>query len=308
MPKHILESVKEAPVRRGSRWLVTIAVPGQGSSGVYSPEVLREYGPSAFPDGTRAYWGHTTPDKRDPRDLLGKYEGTFWSEEEQKLKSYLVAKPHWNPVIESLGEDLELSIYTTGEKDEDDNVTALYNTRTTSVDAVAYGGLQGSGLNEQIETLVESARLAEETDDDTDEKPGANVAQENGSTMELEAKVDNLVAAVSALTDLVTGSKQAEAQAAADAAAVEAAATEAREGYAAAVEAIEAARGELLEPQVKALFEAAKRGEDVASKIVESLELAKSLKQSVEEEAQAGRVLGEGFKVESALDLGKVFG
>lgn len=302
MPVNISESVKSAPTRKGSRWLVTLAVPGQGSSGFYSAEVLKQYGPLAFPTGTRAYWRHVAPEDRDPRDLIGKYEDTFWSEENQRLMAYLKAKPHWNDVIESLGDDLELSIYTNGEKDEEGNVTALYNTRTTSVDAVAWGGLEGSGLNEQIESLVETARTAVEAD----EKPGADVAQENGSTMELEAKVDNLTAQVAALTDLIKGGKDAEAQAAADAAAVEAAATEAREGYAAAVEAIEAARENLFDRQIKSLLESAKAGDDIAPKISEALEIAKDLREEAKgakAPAAPGKVVGSG----SNLDEGYVF-
>ena len=160
----IIESVAANPVKKGSRWLVCLAKPGQGSSGFYSEEVLRETGPIAFPPKTKAYFGHNPPEKRDPRDQLGTYpDGAFWNEESGELQAYLQPYKRWQPVIEEMGSDLELSIYAAGNKDDAGNVVELLADRVNSIDAVGYGGLVGSAVKEQVESLVESAR-AEYTD------------------------------------------------------------------------------------------------------------------------------------------------
>lgn len=46
---------------------VKVIAPGWGSSGYYSPEVLKRDGPKAFPAGTQMYWNHATPTEEAQR-------------------------------------------------------------------------------------------------------------------------------------------------------------------------------------------------------------------------------------------------
>jgi len=46
--KLLRESGSGTLSKNGKRWKGILAVPGKGSSGVYSEQVLREYGPSAW--------------------------------------------------------------------------------------------------------------------------------------------------------------------------------------------------------------------------------------------------------------------
>src|SRR5690349_5992637 len=63
-------SVK-APAADGSFEVVLIA-PGQGSSGYYSEEVIRDYAPTAWPKGTHVYLDHLKEgETRSPERLLG---------------------------------------------------------------------------------------------------------------------------------------------------------------------------------------------------------------------------------------------
>lgn len=292
------EAVSANPVKRGKRWLVTLAVPGKGSSGTYSSELFETYGPTAFPTGTKAYWGHSEPQNRDARDQLGKYEDTFWNAEEQKLQSYLKPYPRWEQVVEEMGSDLELSIYTSGTKDEDGNVLTLEYSRTNSVDAVAFAGLEGSGLAEQVESLAESMGI-------TVNKTSETVSEGKDNKMDEKAieAINALTAEVSKLVSANATKAEEAAQREVDAEAVETAVTR----YDAAVKAIDEA--DLFPAQVESLRASARKGEDVTAMI----ESAKAIKAQALEAVQAqetstpGRILGESA-YKSASDLGKVFG
>lgn len=277
------EAVKAHPVKQGKKYLVTLAVPGVGSSGTYSPELFETYGPTAFPDGTKAYWGHAAPQDRDARDQLGKYEGTFWNAEEQKLQSYLKPYPRWEQIVEEMGSDLELSIYTGGTKDESGNVLTLEYNRTNSVDAVAFAGLSGSSLGEQVESLAES--LAVEKASETVSGEGKDNSME---MQEIKDAIESLTAAVTKLVSANQVEAEQAAQREVDAEAVETAVS----AYDAAVKAIDEA--DLLPAQVESLRLAARKGEDVAPLI----ESAKAIKAQaleavqVSETAATGRVFG----------------
>jgi len=56
--KLLKESAASKLTVAGNRWKATLAVAGQGSSGFYSEEVLREFGPQALAPGSHAYAGH----------------------------------------------------------------------------------------------------------------------------------------------------------------------------------------------------------------------------------------------------------
>ena len=289
------ETTSTAPVKKDvGRFSVFVARPGQGSSGYYSEEILREYGPAALAPGAQSFIGHD--DDRNIKDLIGVFpEGARWDDEAKALVAELQVFEHWRPFVEEVFPHVGVSIYMLGEADEDGNVTALIPDPSNGADLVHRPGLAGSGIAEK---LYESARRADE------EKPGVEAAQERKETMddELKEMLKGISDALALLVAEKTQKEAAEAQIEAD----EAAIADAVEAYDAARKAVEDA--DLLEPQRDALLAAAKEGKDITADI----ETAKKIKEaavkaaSEQEETPVGRRLGESLK--NVTDLGKVFG
>ena len=97
---YFTEAVSEAPVKKGNgRWLVAIATPGQGSSGHYSEDMLKEYGPVAFPAGAKSFINHEG--SRNPKDMIGTYpEGAYWDDSRKQLLGELQTFSHWQAFVE----------------------------------------------------------------------------------------------------------------------------------------------------------------------------------------------------------------
>lgn len=289
----IRESVTEAPVKNGNRWRVIVARPGQGSSGFYSEDVFRRDASKIIAPGGQAFINHD--DSRNPKDMLGTYpDGSFWSEEDKAVVSELEVFSHWKEFVEEVGPHCGISLYALGESDEDGNVTAIIEDRLNGADLVARPGLVGSGLAEK---LYESAIAGSE-------EPGVTAAQEERK-LEMEKDVQDAFDALRAQIALLVTEKQTAQEAAAQATADEKVVEERLDAYDAAVEAIDAA--ELPADAAKSLRAEARKGTDIAPLI----EFAKAVKEGAEqrivEAAEQGRDFGT-RKVESATDLGKVFG
>lgn len=268
----IRESVTEAPVKKGNRWRVIVARPGQGSSGYYSEEMFRRDAHKIIAPGGQSFINHD--DSRNPKDMIGIYpEGSFWSEEDKAVVSELEVFSHWKEFVEEVGPHCGISLYALGESDEEGNVTAITEDRLNGADLVSRPGLIGSGLAEK---LYESAIAQAPT------KTTATAAEENGNEMELEEKVDALVAKIDALTSAIVAENGKKAEEAAQIEADAKAVASAVEAYDAAVKAVDEA--DLLAPQREAILSAAKRGEDVT----QAIESAKAVKEAALEEA--GRI------------------
>jgi len=272
------ESVTEAPVKReNGRWLVAIATPGQGSSGHYSEEMLKEYGPVAFPAGAKAFINHQSD--RNPKDMIGIFpEGAYWDDERKQLMGEIETFSHWKQFVEEVGPHCGMSIYMAGESDKDGNVTKLIHDRQNGADMVSYPGLVGSGFVE----MLESARAGSE--------PTAALAEGN------EGKDANRMdeAQFAELKSLLTAAiadREAKAQEAAQVEADETVAQERVDAFEAAVEQIDAA--DLTPAQRKALRVEAKAGRDVTAAIEAQVALkAEILAESAPaEDAPAGRVV-----------------
>jgi hypothetical protein len=299
MTIEIREASGTAIAKTGKRWLVVAATPGQGSSGYYSADVLREYGPKVFGPGTRAWLDHDP--SRKLTDLVGTYdEGAYWNEESQRLEAVLTpATEAWSKFLDELGDKARASIFASGEKDDQDNVIALHPTRNASIDLVGYEGLVGSGVMHELYENARGSVLLEE-------KPGGTSPQEKERN---EMEIEKLAERIDALTaSLVSVQERAaeQNQATVDAEALEAAKISAIESFDSARKLIDAAEG-LLPVQREALFESAKRGEDVAPLIEREKTVAEQAKAAVlSESAEDGaRSFGS---VASASDLGKVLG
>lgn len=291
----LAESTATAPVKKSGRWLVNIAVPGQGTTGKYSAAMLAEYGPKAFPPGTKSYFKHNKPEDRDPRDQIGVLkEGAFWNPDEQKLQGYLDPFARWNPLLEEMGEQAELSMYVMDwEKDSEGNITRLGPHRANSIDAVAFGGLAGSGLKEQLfESLVETAIAG------FDATPGVTSAQENKDKMTTEEKLDTIISKLALVESFIAESKATatdKVQAKVDAEAIATAVSESVESYDAKVALIESAT-DLLPSQRADLRAAAKKGEEIAPLLESAKKTVEEFKAALTESAAAtsgyGRVVG----------------
>lgn len=277
MPKECLiqESASSLRAREGSKWAATLLTPGVGSSGIYTEEMLAEHGPTAFPKGTKLFFMHPKegegPGDRDPRDQWGVLESDARFEPGDGLVGEIRVLPHWKEVVESLGDQAALSIYSSGKKHEDGTVVLTHH-RTNGIDMVSHPGREGSKLTRQLE----AARAAFN-------KPDAASAQESNHQeehhMELEKKVDAAIAAIEALTTKIDSfvSEAAEAaQAAKDAQDAEKDVAEAVKAAVAAVEAVKSAK--LLPSLEKPLIEAAEDGKDVAAGIESAKAVMKEAK------------------------------
>lgn len=296
----LTESVNEAPVKgKAGRWRVVVAVPGQGSSGFYSEEVLKRDAEKIVPPGGQAFINHDS--SRNPKDMIGTYpEGSFWDDE----KGYVVAEmetfSHWADFVEEVGPHCGMSLYAAGKADEDNNVLEIVEDRLNGCDLVARPGLLGSGI---VEKLYESAVAG------SDETPGARQVKETKETGMEKEILEALEAVKESLAQLVS-EKVAEEAADAQAEADQTAVTSAVEAYDNAVKLIDDA--DLLDVQVEALRKAALEGKDVEPLIEEAKAVkeaaVKSLSESKQEETTfVGRILGESAK-KPATDLGKVLG
>lgn len=150
-----------------SRREVTIITAGWGSSGYYSRQLLERDGARAFPVGTHMFLDHpgraeeTDRPERSVRDLAARI-----ATPPRMAGNQLVAEADifevWRPVIDSLAEDIGLSIRALGETEHGEAegrkgaiVTAL--TEGISVDFVTRAGAGGK-VGQLIESARESAR------------------------------------------------------------------------------------------------------------------------------------------------------
>lgn len=275
--RQLVESVSTVSRIKGNRWKVVLAAPGKGMSANYTAEKLREYGPIAVPDGTKGYITHKLPQDRSPLEQFARYEKVRYEEDlniekypEGALVGEMVVKQAYIDMIEDLGEDAEFSMFILdGDTDENGNMTRMGAHRANSVDLVAYGGLEGTGL---VERLTESYSLPGQASDRT----SAQGKNESKVKMDQETK-DAIAAAVAAaiaplkttIDTLATGaSAEAVAKAKADAEAAAEAEVgtkvdEALSEYEANLKLVDDAAKELTPAQVESLKVEARKGTDV---------------------------------------------
>lgn len=275
----IRESVTEAPVKKGNRWRVIVARPGQGSSGFYSEDMFRRDAHKIIAPGGQAFINHD--DSRNPKDMLGVYpEGSFWSEEDKAVVSELEVFSHWKAFVEEVGPHCGISLYALGEADEEGNVTAIQEDRLNGADLVARPGLVGSGLAEK---LYESAIAVSV-------EPPVTSAVDEKEELRMEKDVEERFAALEALLTGLVAKETASQAEAAQAEADENAGKVAVEAYDAAVTAIDAA--ELPDKVVESLRKQAKAGVDVTPLIEQAKDIQAALTEKLTEDAGHGRDFG----------------
>jgi len=297
--KLLAESSSSTLTKNGKRWKATLAVPGQGSSGFYSEDVLKEYGPQALAPGAKAFIDHDST--RSPKDMIGVYpDGAWWDEETGSLVGELEVFPHWSEFVEAVGPHAGLSIYMMGETDADGNVTALIPDQMNGVDLVSYPGLAGSGL---VEKLYESAKAKLATEDshtdveDTENTEGIDMDREELLTI-LEGFKEEIIAAVmeAMMPAMEDVSVEEEAADVADMSEVAEAAIQAGIPAELRAEIYESAKT-MTGAAALALVEARKGTVDA---------IRKAVTESVKQELPAGRVVEAGTAGFNLTDIAKV--
>lgn len=292
--KSLIESgtvLSESPNEDGT-WRVRLINEGKGSSGVYSAELLENYG-HAF-DGVISFLNHPTGEaqSRNFTEIAGRVVGKTWTEKDAEDGTVGVYA-NWRPdedykrKLENYRDRLGLSVYISGageyresaDGSEDFHVTEFdVNDPFRSVDVVIAAGRGGRFEESAMKEIYDSRRSESGT-------PTVTSAVEK----EKEVRMDELKAAIEALTAQVSALVTKEQAAQAEAAQAEAddKAVEARvSAYDAAVDAIEAA--ELPAEAAKSLRAEARKGVDVAPLI----EFAKTVKSASIESATQGRFMG----------------
>lgn len=291
--KNLFETATLVEASETGTWKVRLISEGKGSSGIYPASLLERYG-HAFNDSL-SFENHPVgwdgPQSRNFTQIVGKVLGETWIERDERGKVGVYA--NWDPDpdhrdrLSRYKKNLGLSIYIEGDGhlDEDGEfVVDSFNEMDPykSVDVVIAAG-RGGRFEESLKEIYSQR---------SESKPGAeSSAQERKDQKVMEkqeiealtAQVESLVTAVTALVSANAEKAEENAQREAD----ENAAKEARDEYAAAVEAIEAVRDDLLPSQVKHLMAEAKAGSDVAPLI----ESAKTVAAEVREESKTPRIV-----------------
>lgn len=274
----IVQESVGSPEKVGSRWLVTVARPGKGATGTYTEEALKNTGPNAIPPGTKAFFKHALPQDRDPRDQVGVYEeGAFWNAEKGELQAILTPFPRYAQVLEEAGKNVEASIRVAARKRRGtDIVEEFVFSRENTVDLVSFGGLEGSGLQYQVESLF-TAALADSEQDRKNKENSVEITPEM-----IVAQTAALTALSERLETFVEESLR-ERQAAVDTAALELAVETAVEerfaNYAAQEQTIDAAS--ILTVQKESLKARARKGEDITSDLAEAVSFVEEAKKEL---------------------------
>ena len=311
--RHLLEAATLASESASAdgTWKVRLISEGKGSSGTYTRELLE--GHHRALDNLLSFKNHPTgwdgPQARDFTMIAGEIVGETWVENDDRglasVYGNYLPDAEYADKLERYKSKLGLSIYIEGSGYEDEQgefIVDWFNPADpyASVDVVIAPGARGKFM-ESMQKIY-SGRAEERS-------PGSRQAEEN---KEIKMDKEALEAALKPLSDAIAGlvakdktAEAAEAQVKAD----EAAVTTAVEAYDGAVKQIDAA--DLLPVQVESLRAAAKAGADVAPLIEAAKkvkdEAVKAVAESAEQGSDAGVVLG-GRQLESATDLGKVFG
>jgi hypothetical protein len=173
----LLSESGSAPVKSGNNWRAVLITPGKGSSGVYTEEMLKTYGPEAFKKGTHSYVDHPRDesDIRSPKNIIGVLAEDAQYEEGVGLVAEISIMPHWREFVEAVAPHTGLSIYAMGEGNYNDDgdvvVENLIPHVQNSVDLVSYPGRPGSKLADKLyEQAISMAFEAYSYDDDDEKK------------------------------------------------------------------------------------------------------------------------------------------
>jgi hypothetical protein len=265
---------------KGDTYPVVLITPGQGTSGYYREDVIREYAPEAFPKGTHVYLDHLKEgEQRTPEKLLGYLtEDTVVNEQGEAINQFKPLKKHreW---IEEIRGVVGLSVAVAGEGSPtiiDGRQTLMVESLTPSVtntvDLVSYAGRGGRFL----ESYLQEANSADIEDERTqsDPQPGSRKEIETMAISEeqVTALVESVESLVAALTESKTPAEKSVDEIAED-----------RKAAVAAVKAVESA--DISDETKAALIEGIEAGDyDVAPAIEREKALTESIRARLEEQ------------------------
>ena len=309
--KHILEAATLASESASAdgTWKVRVISEGKGSSGTYTASLLENHH-SAFNE-VLSFKNHPTgwdgPQARDFTMITGQVVGETWVEKDERGLTAIYANylpdPDYRDKLERYKDKLGLSIYIEGSGYEDENgefIVDWFNPEDpfASLDVVIAPGARGK--------FLESARKAYESVDADAKKSTVTSAGEEKEIKLDEKDREKLDALVAAVATLVADKEKATAEAAQVTADAKAG-RNAVEAYDAAVTAID--KAELPEAVVESLRAQAKEGVDVTPLIAQAVAMKEAFEargERLNESSQGRDIVTR--TVESATDLGKVFG
>lgn len=286
----LIESAKGLEAAKDGSYPVVLISPGQGSSGYYHEEVIREYAPEAFPKGTHVYLDHLKEgETRSVERLLGTLiEDTVVDESGQAINRFKPLSKHAEWIEEVRGAvGLSVSVRGTGREDVIDGrktvvVESLEPHVTNTVDLVSYAGRGGRFLESYLED-------ANQEDNRTRTEPSAGNT-EGTEVMELtDEQIGKIATAV--VAQLPQAETPSEPQTVAD-----------PEDRAAAVEATVKVESAEISASLKAkLIEGIKAGDyDVDQRIADDIALREEIRTELTESLGAGA--GASALNESAKD------
>lgn len=265
---------------KGDTYPVVLITPGQGTSGYYREDVIREYAPEAFPKGTHVYLDHLKEgEQRTPEKLLGYLtEDTVVNEQGEAINQFKPLKKHreW---IEEIRGVVGLSVAVAGEGSPtiiDGRQTLMVESLTPSVtntvDLVSYAGRGGRFL----ESYLQEANSADVEDERTQSDPQPGSRKEIETMAISEEQVTALVESVESLVAALTESNKP----------VEKSVDEIAEDRKAAVAAVKAVESADISDETKAaLIEGIEAGDyDVAPAIEREKALTESIRARLEEQ------------------------
>lgn len=274
----------------GRKYRCKLIEAGQGSSGLYSADMLAEYGPQAFPVGTHSYLNHKSYDEewnqpeRRVQDIAGVlvstpefYENALWGDIEFNSQGAAL--------VEELKDHIGLSIYAIGESEEYDggvNITKMLYSPLNSIDIVTRAGAGG-----KIMELAESFRAPSAEPTTTTDSRG-----EITERIEMDEKdIERIVEAIK--TSLVPALKEALTPPV-----VEPAEDKKELDIAAVAEAVNDAKlPKVLRDKV---YAAVKEGVDVTDAVTEAKALVEAVKSMTPETpADTGVIKESGTKTET---------
>lgn len=195
---NLAESVSGGGKLTGNVWRVRLIKVGQGSSGIYTESVLREYGPAAFPKGTKSYLNHMTDDEewQRPAGDVTKIAGKLRTDpvfEGDGLYAEIEFGEKALPIVRDFHDVIGVSIRAGGWSDEDGVIQEIVPSRLNSVDLVTEPGADGR-LIELVESFQESVRL-----DTVNGEPSGSSEESERKPMneqEIKALAEALAAAI----------------------------------------------------------------------------------------------------------------
>ena len=296
----LLTEQSSSPTKVGNNWRAILITPGQGSSGIYTEDVLKEYGPTAFPKGSHSYIDHPSwmEDGRSAKNLMGVLTENAYYEDGVGLVAEIEVMPHWKEFVEAVAPHTGLSIYAmaTGEYNSrgDFEIVTLEEDMQNSVDLVSYPGREGSKLADKLYAAAVSNFVGKEVSPEKEVlKKGKGTAARKAAVPKINKEEGYSDMDVKELADKFDALPALVADAVAEALKAAAAIQEEVEEVSAEAVAEAMVAANLPEVSRRAVYESLRAGGDLTEAIEAQVAYVDSVKLHLKEEAKASPVTAE---------------